>query len=422
MNSLTGTKALYYCLVSAFAAVSAFGVIQASKNITNTQPNRTKTEYRYIENSSSESSSESTTLALFRDAASVMTTEFLPDCYFNTDGKLHGTKGKFSGLWPQLEGLARRSNEKYIKDLMVYVGDNTELSKCSYENDNFKKINGYGTVHWAQWGHKWPNRYSAAVSGYSYQSAEPTTETTTKRKFSILQTADNTQSKYLAGTDEEFIAAEEEVNRAAPQILPLPDLSVLHKSGEAEDEVDSDTAIEKENIDVESFTYTPRFSSGQSFGGSGGTWGSSACGVCSLAMALSTLSGRTVSPPECAIAANLLIGRGAWSGLVLFSASQARLARLAGFYVETEPFTSAKKSTMDRCLDSNGVALFATSGSAWASGGGRHYIMVRNRVGDKYYTADSGKNPVTAFTYEEISAGYNQQMIVYIYPKNYKKK
>lgn len=44
--------------------------------------------------------------------------------------------------------------------------------------------------------------------------------------------------------------------------------------------------------------------------------------------------------------------------------------------------------------------------------------MVRNRVGDKYYTADSGKNPTHGFTYQQLSAGYCQQYVVYIYPKN----
>ena len=44
--------------------------------------------------------------------------------------------------------------------------------------------------------------------------------------------------------------------------------------------------------------------------------------------------------------------------------------------------------------------------------------MVRNRVGDKYYTADSGKNPTHGFTYEQLSAGYCQQYVVYIYPKS----
>ena len=74
-------------------------------------------------------------------------------CHYNADGKLYGKKGTFSGLWPQLEKVAKASNEQYIKDLMVYVGDNTELEKCKYEEDKFTKINGYGTVHWHQLGH-----------------------------------------------------------------------------------------------------------------------------------------------------------------------------------------------------------------------------------------------------------------------------
>ncbi|HAG04967.1 MAG TPA: hypothetical protein DCG28_05940, partial [Lachnospiraceae bacterium] len=102
--------------------------------------------------------------------------------------------------------------------------------------------------------------------------------------------------------------------------------------------------------------------------------------------------------------------------------SQARLAAMAGFPTGLEPWQSAKKETLDNCLDNNGVALFVTDKQAWASGGGKHYIMVRGRQGDKYYTADSGKNPTGAFTYDEISSGYCEQYIVYIYPKNYKGK
>lgn len=54
---------------------------------------------------------------------------------------------------------------------MVYVGDNTELEKCKYEEDKFTKINGYGTVHWHQVGHKWPNKYSCAYGGSSSTSS-----------------------------------------------------------------------------------------------------------------------------------------------------------------------------------------------------------------------------------------------------------
>ena len=150
----------------------------------------------------------------------------------------------------------------------------------------------------------------------------------------------------------------------------------------------------------------------------GKVWAGNSCGVCSLAMALSTLSGVTVSPPEVALAANLLIGNSAWYQVIIYSKSQAKLAQLAGFPVYMEPWNEAKKSTMDACLDANGVALFVSKGSDWVDFGGRHYIMVRNRVGDKYYTADSGKNPTHGFTYQQLSAGYCQQYVVYIYPKN----
>jgi hypothetical protein len=302
-------------------------------------------------------------------------------CYFNSDGKLYGNKGEFSGLWPELEAAARASNEQYIKDLIPFVGDNTELKKSDYENDKFKDINGYGTVHWSQSGHKWPNRYSRAASGYI------TTTEKVNEAFDNLEQKENTEET----------TSENEYGPISASEIVLSDSAL-----ETEE-----TAQPKTITKIVSFEQLAQ----------GKVWASNSCGVCSLAMALSTLSGVTVSPPEVALAANLLIGNSAWYDTILYSKAQAKLAELAGFKVVMEPYNKAKKATMDDCLSNNGVALFVTNQSDWVSGGGRHYIMVRNKVGDKYYTADSGKNPTGGFTYEEISAGYCQQYIVYIYPK-----
>lgn len=311
--------------------------------------------------------------------------------HFNSDGKLYGKKGTFSGLWPNLEAAARASNDSSTKALMEFVGDNTELKKSNYEEDKFKEINGYGTVHWSQSGHKWPNRYSCAASGY-------------------LETSNNSSAAFDSIKD----SASAEIDTSSTKsggTLMLDEIVLSDSAVSEEPTVEKTTAENKTSqkaaSSVKSYTSLS----------AGKVWGSNACSVCSLAMALSTLSGVTVSPPEVALAANLLIGKSAWYDTIMYSKTQAKLAQLAGFPVYMEPYTSAKKSTLDDCLNKNGVALFVTNKSAWVSGNGRHYIMVRNKVGDKYYTADSGKNPTKGFTYEEISSGYCQQYIVYIYPK-----
>ena len=68
----------------------------------------------------------------------------------------------------------------------------------------------------------------------------------------------------------------------------------------------------------------------------GKVWAGNSCGVCSLAMALSTLSGVTVSPPAVALAANLLIGSSAWYQVIIYSKSQATACRFPSVYVTLE--------------------------------------------------------------------------------------
>lgn len=357
-----------------------------------------------------EPSTSTTTTQTTTEASTETTTSVL--CHYNADGKLYGTKGKFSGIWPQLEQAAKASKEQYIKDLMVYVGDNTELEQCSYEEDKFKQINGYGTVHWHQVGHKWPNKYSCAYNGIiTYDSAnlfkvikseEKFDETTEITSNTIEENGNVPVMGEIALSDSaiEISVSESTVEMTTEEITEAESLSVTEESTKAE----SPVSASSNKVDTSSFA-------------EGKVWAGNSCGTCSLAMALSTLSGVTVSPPEVALAANLLIGKSAWYEVILYSKAQAKLAQLAGFPVYMEPWNSAKKETMDACLNANGVALFVTKGSDWVANGGRHYIMVRNKVGDKYYTADSGKNPTHSFTYEQISAGYCQQYIVYIYPK-----
>ncbi|MBQ7265703.1 MAG: hypothetical protein IJS61_06350 [Firmicutes bacterium] len=478
-------KILYFFLILVFAILTFTGIafsykaVEKAEEESKVQVENKEKKRKEVSShsSSSESTSESTTSS---EKSGVKGKEKPVDCYYNKDGKLKGKKGEFSGLWPELEAKAKASKEQYIKDLMVYVGDNTELSKVPYQEDNFVAINGYGMVHWAQWGHSWPNRYSVSMGSGNYSSSSGKKKETTdtgkntegtrdkaeeeyselfdndpslfseseeSRKLNIPNTilgeeenieVENSvaeESKYTEGREEELIVETlPEEGAEAPQAI-----SETNSDTSSEEKAEAEATLEdtqessevtkaekpvagkkKDSVISTSAVYYPGSSTSFSRGGS--TWGSSACGVCSLAMALSTLSGVTVSPPEVALAANLLVGRSGWYGAILFSSTQAQLARMAGFPVKTEPWNSATKAQLDDCLDHNGIAIFVTDKQVWASGGGRHYIVVRNRVGDKYYTADSGKNPINGFTYTEISSGYNQQMIVYIYPKSYKEK
>lgn len=399
-----------YVIVCVFAVVVIVvsGVVNLKNGVLTKEEEMVNAEEILTESSSSTSTT-------YAELNTETTSNGPVACHYNADGKLYGKKGIFSGLWPQLEKVAKASNEQYIKDLMVYVGDNTELEKSKYEEDKFTKINGYGTVHWHQLGHKWPNKYSCAYGGGSTSSSNSL--------FKNIKKDEKIEAVSEAVT--ESVGKDGKVIEVMPEIM-LSDSAVkveeattkvVEKSTEQttkaktanknKSKTEPATELQTANSVIEVSGLAP-----------GKVWAGNSCGVCSLAMALSTLSGVTVSPPEVALAANLLIGSSAWYQVIIYSKSQAKLAQLAGFPVYMEPWNEAKKATMDACLDANGVALFVSKGSDWVDFGGRHYIMVRNRVGDKYYTADSGKNPTHGFTYEQLSAGYCQQYVVYIYPKS----
>jgi cytoskeletal protein RodZ len=383
-------------------------------------------------------------------------TTTLEPCHFNADGKLYGTKGKFSGLWPTLETIVNSSDEKWTA-LKEWVGDNSELQKSDYEEDKFVAINGYGTVHWSQGGHNWYAPYSIADTSTGgsatlmfesiakekvtvdldkavaeqeekHKDIIPVTEAATEAATTAVSQDNNKSSKSAEkSTEKATEKATEKTSKSEKATTTTKEAATQATTAEAKpnEPAVSDTAVEAQSQSSSAKTNnTGSSGTGSSTGRyvySGGVWGSDACGVCSLAMVLSTLSGVTVSPPEVALAANALIGEKAWYRTILYSQSQAKLAELAGFTVKTQPYNKATKEAMDECLDNNGMALFVTDKQTWASGGGKHYIAVRNRVGDKYYTCDSGKNPTGAFSYEEISSGYNQQLIVYIFPKGYEK-
>jgi hypothetical protein len=234
---------------------------------------------------------------------------------------------------------------------------------------------------------------------------------------------DKTKEKNETKTERETVEKETEATSASDNKKDdvISDTAVETKGNTSSSNTGSTASSSKTNTGSTSSSSTGTSSTKTGWVYKGGVWASDSCGTCSLAMVLSTLSGVTVSPPEVALAANALIGEKAWYKTILLSQSQAKLAELAGFTVKTENYNTATKAAMDDCLDNNGMALFVTDKSTWASLGGRHYIAVRNRVGDKYYTADSGKNPTGGYTYEQLSSGYNQQMIVYIYPKGYGK-
>ena len=409
-------KSYVIVCVFAIAVIVVSGVI----NFRNGNSKNTEEMVNAQEMTAYSSSSTSTTYA---EQNSEITSNALVACHYNADGKLYGTKGTFSGLWPELEKVAKASNQQYIKDLMVYVGDNTELEKSKYEEDKFTKINGYGTVHWHQVGHKWPNKYSCAYGGSNSTSSnslfkniqkeekiEPVSEVVTENagqnEKSIEVMPEIVLSDAAVSVEESTAKTEEKTEEKTTEQTTKAKATTKTTT---KPKTEPSTELQTANEIIEVSGLAP-----------GKVWAGNSCGVCSLAMALSTLSGVTVSPPEVALAANLLIGNSAWYQVIIYSKSQAKLAQLAGFPVYMEPWNEAKKSTMDACLDANGVALFVSKGSDWVDFGGRHYIMVRNRVGDKYYTADSGKNPTKGFTYDQLSAGYCQQYIVYIYPKSIK--
>jgi hypothetical protein len=142
------------------------------------------------------------------------------------------------------------------------------------------------------------------------------------------------------------------------------------------------------------------------------TFGSSSCSVCSSAMVMSTMTGLKVTPAEVAIAANTLTTRGKanpWSGNVMTISGITTLFKDAGFTAEMK--SGFDQSTINGVLDNNGFVIFVIGGNTpWGNTTG-HYITLRGRNGDTYYTADSGgKNPTKGFTWAEITSGHSSKM------------
>lgn len=160
------------------------------------------------------------------------------------------------------------------------------------------------------------------------------------------------------------------------------------------------------------------------------TIGGAGCGICSLAMTLTSLSGKVVNPAEIIVAGNTYGDRHAgksssniFSG-VITGTGIVNLATDAGF--KAERIGSFEQSKIDAALNQGAYIIYATVNSSWGWGSGNHYITITDKDNEgKYHIIDSAniwKNGANepfsvGTTFEKIKASDTGQGVEIIYPR-----
>lgn len=160
------------------------------------------------------------------------------------------------------------------------------------------------------------------------------------------------------------------------------------------------------------------------------TIGGAGCGICSLAMTLTSLSGKVVNPAEIIVAGHTYGDRHAgksssniFSG-VITGTGIVNLATDAGF--KAERIGSFEQSKIDAALNQGAYIIYATVNSSWGWGSGNHYITITDKDNEgKYHIIDSAniwKNGANepfsvGTTFEKIKASDTGQGVEIIYPR-----
>ena len=158
--------------------------------------------------------------------------------------------------------------------------------------------------------------------------------------------------------------------------------------------------------------------------GSSATFGTSACGIYSTAMVLSTFERKWVNPVEVAIAlqtygvrhnkrieTTLMGGSGAALGSGLLA-----IIKEAGYNKSTMSASSISKSDVDRCIDAGGQVIYVTKDRQLTGGG--HYVILRERLQNgNYVMGNSTRLNDNEFTFNKIQSGFKHTAI-YVYPKD----
>lgn len=159
--------------------------------------------------------------------------------------------------------------------------------------------------------------------------------------------------------------------------------------------------------------------------GSGGTFNSSACGLYSLSMILSTLEKQWVNPAELAVAMQTYgvrnnkrinttqmgnLGAAYWSGLLA-------IVKEAGY---TDAKLSGKildQAMLDDCLAKGGLVMYVTVDKDFTSGG--HYVVIREKTADgKYLMGNSTRRNNNEYTFKKLQDGCSTNRdTLYVYPK-----
>lgn len=155
------------------------------------------------------------------------------------------------------------------------------------------------------------------------------------------------------------------------------------------------------------------------------------CGIIATAMCISTLERKWVNPAEIAIAMQTYRVRtgkqiatteagdnGAtyWEGI-------DSIVKEAGYTNSDMQYNKKLDQVkVDECLDKGGLIMYVTTGFPSQDGDtgytiDGHYVVIREKVGDKYLIGDSIRNNNIQYTFEQIQSKDKGTGSLYIYPK-----
>lgn len=167
----------------------------------------------------------------------------------------------------------------------------------------------------------------------------------------------------------------------------------------------------------------------KSYNAGSATFTSSACGIYSMSMIISSLTKTWCSPPEVAVVIQTYGIRhgGNWDTTQQTSQGALLSANIARFYEEfglrAKYSASISKEEVDKCLDDNGmvqICITDPDGSISIKTDG-HFIVIRQKTDDgKYLLGDSCRVNENHVTWDEIAA-HHKHTAVYVRPnENFK--
>lgn len=133
------------------------------------------------------------------------------------------------------------------------------------------------------------------------------------------------------------------------------------------------------------------------------TISSSGCGACALAMAVTALTGETVTPKDIVKFLNSKDINTVYNGETCVKAVCKK------YNLNYKSISRSNKTTIDSWLDKGGLIIMTINANGIYTGGG-HYIMCTGRDSDGYYVMESGSYYKTdkAYKFNQVFTSGNQ--------------